>query len=75
MATHSSILAWSIPWTEEPGGVTVHGVAESPIRLKQLSTQLSLGQGPKGHAAAVAGDCPQKGHSPPPTWAPAASKG
>ena len=21
MATHSSILAWSIPWTEEPGGV------------------------------------------------------
>jgi len=20
MATHSSILAWSIPWTEEPGG-------------------------------------------------------
>ena len=21
MATHSSILAWIIPWTEEPGGV------------------------------------------------------
>ena len=21
MATHSSILAWSIPWTEEPGGI------------------------------------------------------
>ena len=21
MATHSSILAWSIPWTEEPGGL------------------------------------------------------
>ena len=20
MATHSSILAWRIPWTEEPGG-------------------------------------------------------
>ena len=28
MATHSSILAWRIPWTDEPGGVTVHGVAE-----------------------------------------------
>ena len=28
MATHSSILAWKIPWTEEPGGVTVHGVAK-----------------------------------------------
>ena len=27
MATHSSILAWRIPWTEEPGGLhTVHGV-------------------------------------------------
>ena len=28
MATHSSILAWRIPWTEEPGGL-VHGVTES----------------------------------------------
>ena len=23
MATHSSILAWRIPWTEEPGGLGV----------------------------------------------------
>ena len=30
MATHSSILAWRIPWTEEPGGLhTVHGVTKS----------------------------------------------
>ena len=28
-ATHSSIPAWRIPWTEEPGGVTVHGVTKS----------------------------------------------
>jgi len=30
MATHSSILAWRSPWTEEPGwaGATVHGIAE-----------------------------------------------
>ena len=27
MATHSSILAWKIPLTEEPGQATVHGVA------------------------------------------------
>ena len=27
MATHSSILAWKMPWTEEPG--TVHGVPKS----------------------------------------------
>ena len=29
MATHSSILAWRIPWTEEPGGlqsIGSHGV-------------------------------------------------
>ena len=32
MATHSSILAWRIPWTEEPGGLTVHGVAKSRKR-------------------------------------------
>ena len=29
MATHSSILAWKIPWTEEPGGLQVQGVAKS----------------------------------------------
>ena len=30
MATHSSILAWETPWTEEPGGLhTVHGVAKT----------------------------------------------
>ena len=29
MASHSSILIWKIPWTEEPGGATVHGVAKS----------------------------------------------
>ena len=26
MATQPSILAWKIPWTEEPCGATVHGV-------------------------------------------------
>ena len=28
MATHSSVLAWEIPWTEEPGTLQVHGVAK-----------------------------------------------
>ena len=28
MATQSSILAWEIPWTEEPGGLQAHGVAK-----------------------------------------------
>ena len=29
MATHSSILAWEIPWTEEPGGRQSMGRKES----------------------------------------------
>ena len=29
MATHSSILAWRIPWTEEPGGLQSWGHKES----------------------------------------------
>ena len=29
MATPSSILAWRIPWTEEPGGYTPWGCKES----------------------------------------------
>ena len=34
MATHSSILAQRIPWTEEPDGLhTVYGVAKSWTRL------------------------------------------
>ena len=28
-ATHSSILAWKIPWTEEPGGLQSTGSEES----------------------------------------------
>ena len=29
MATHSNILAWKIPWTEEPGGLQFMGHKES----------------------------------------------
>ena len=29
MATHSTILAWEIPWTEEPGGLQSTGLQES----------------------------------------------
>ena len=28
-ATHSSVLAWRIPWTEEPGGLQSVGSQES----------------------------------------------
>ena len=42
MSTHSSILAWRISWTEEPGGATVHG-AQSWTRLKRLGTHPQWG--------------------------------
>ena len=32
MAAHSSVLAWRIPWTEEPGGPPSMG-SQSPARL------------------------------------------
>ena len=34
MSTHSSILAWEIPWTEEPGGLQTMGVAKCRIQLR-----------------------------------------
>ena len=33
MATHFSILAWRIAWTEDPGGLQSMGVTESRIQL------------------------------------------
>ena len=35
MATHSSILAWRIPWTEEPGGPQSMG--SQRVRLNNVS--------------------------------------
>ena len=37
MAPHSSTLAWKIPWTEEPGGLVVHGVARSRTWLSDFT--------------------------------------
>ena len=34
MATHSSILAWKIPWMEEPGGLQSIGSQESDTATK-----------------------------------------
>ena len=40
MATHSCILAWRVPWTEEPGGLLSLG-SQSQTRLKRLSSSSS----------------------------------
>ena len=39
--THSGILAWKIPWTEEPGGLIVPVVTKSWTRLNRVSTELA----------------------------------
>ena len=38
MATHSSILAWKIPWIEDPGGLWSMGWKKSQTQLIDLST-------------------------------------
>ena len=46
MAIHSSILAWGIPWTEEPGRRQSMGSAKSQTLLNPVSThayELSFG--------------------------------
>ena len=37
MATHSSTLAWRIPWTEEPGRLQSMGSAKSQTRLNDFT--------------------------------------
>ena len=43
MATHSSILAWEIPWTEESGGLQSIGSrrVRQDLATKQQQTRLS----------------------------------
>ena len=37
MATHSSVLAWGIPWTEEPGGLQSTGSHRDGHDLSELA--------------------------------------
>ena len=37
MTAHSGILAWRIPWTEEPGGLQSTEVAKSWTRLRDFT--------------------------------------
>jgi len=40
-ATHSTILAWRIPWIEEPDRLTVHGVAKSRTPVSNFHCSFS----------------------------------
>ena len=39
MATHSSILAWEIPWTEAPGGLQSMGSHKSRTQLSDSNNK------------------------------------
>ena len=44
MAIHSSIIAWEIPWTEEPGGLQFMGLkrVRGDLTTKTAKAQLEL---------------------------------
>ena len=53
MATHSSILAWRIPWTEEPGGLQSMGSPGSDT-TERLHFQFRVGEGTLGRGSSAA---------------------
>ena len=57
MATHSSILAWEIPWTEEPGGLQSMG-------LQRVGHNLST----KQQIKSVTGDTEPEGEQDKGEW-------
>ena len=44
MATQPRILAWEIPWTEEPGGLQSVGLQKSRAQLTDYTTMITTGQ-------------------------------
>ena len=63
MATHSSILAWRIPRTEEPG--TVQSTGLQRVRHDQV-TFTSLGEGTQKDCHKTQEPCPREGETPKP---------
>ena len=41
MPTHSSILAWEIPWTKDPGGLQSMGSQRSWTQLSDLTATIT----------------------------------
>ena len=60
MATHSSSLAWKVPWTEEPGGLRPRGHKESDT-TERLTLSLFMCQALLEIQHHTTGVCPQ-GH-------------
>ena len=61
MATHSNILAWRIPWTEEPGGLQVRGVTKESDRTEATEhTHTCYRAGDDGPGPLLSGVCDLK---------------
>ena len=65
MATHSSILAWEIPWTEEPGRIQCWGHKESDTteHIRMITTPSSgstTGMHPRSHSQPAGGQAPRQ---------------
>ena len=61
MATHSSILAWRIPWMEEPGGLQFSSVAQS---CPTLGDSMDCREYWSGLPSLSPGDLPDPGIEP-----------
>ena len=63
MAPHSSILAWKIPWTEEPGRLQSMGSLESDTteRLHFPFSLACIAEGNGNHSSALAWRTPGTG--------------
>ena len=44
MATHSSFLAWTVPWTEEPGGLQSMGLQRIGHNLATKQRQIDFSE-------------------------------
>ena len=66
MATHSSILAWEIPWTEKPGGLQSMGLQRVSLMTKQHAQRICRQAPPaESHYLPVcSSDCTAKGDTP-----------
>ena len=56
MATHSGILAWRIPWTEEPGGLQSTG-SQSRTRLSDFTSLRLLQSTEQSSLCCTLGPC------------------
>ena len=63
MATHSSIPAWRIPWTEEPGRLQSMGLQRVG---HDRATFTSLGKGTQKDCYKTQEPCPREGEIPKP---------